>query len=154
MILNPLYLIKPLTSRALTAGEVSIAQSVFGDALDITNIKLCTHQLVLKGYAISPNGNIYFHKTGLPHDFAHEPLHMRSWFVHELTHVWQIQQGMKVVRKAVFDRRYKYALKKGKDFLRYGIEQQAQMVQDYYTWRELGHDCQPYESCIPFLAHA
>lgn len=142
---------KPITSRNLTEGEKAIATSVFGHHLDVSNIKLCTHRFVLKGYAISPNGNIYFHKDGLPNDFSELGLSSRSWLVHELTHVWQIQQGLKVVRHALIDRRYSYALKKGKDFFKYGIEQQAQMVQDYYIARESGKECGAYEACIPFL---
>lgn len=145
-------LIKPLSSRDLTVGEVGIARSVFADKLDTTSIELCTHRLVVKGYAISPNGNIYFHKDGLPDDFSTCSLGWRSWFVHELVHVWQIQQGIKVVRGALFDRRYAYALQVGKDFFQYGIEQQAQMVQDFYEKRERGESCRDLAACIPFLS--
>lgn len=154
-VLDTLFsLIKPLSSRYLTSGEVAIARSVFADKLETDSIELCTHRLVLKGYAVSPNGNIYFHRDGLPSDFSVLPLGMRSWFVHELVHVWQIQYGIKVVRGALFDRRYAYALKAGKDFLDYGIEQQAQMVQDFYEKRERGEECRDLASCIPFLSMA
>lgn len=68
-----------------------------------------------------------------------------------MAHVWQIQQGIKVVRKAIFDRQYQYVLEQGKLFLSYGIEQQAQMVQDYFVRHAQGKQCDAYEHCIPFL---
>ena len=43
-------------------------------------------------------------------------------------------------------------LETGKSFFRYGIEQQARMVQDYFVRRQLGKDCQDLEACIPFLS--
>ncbi|ENU20751.1 hypothetical protein F994_00984 [Acinetobacter bohemicus ANC 3994] len=67
-------------------------------------------------------------------------------------HVWQIQQGLSVIRKAIFDRRYNYILEQGKLFLQYGIEQQAQMVQDYFIKKARGQECRAYEACIPFLS--
>ncbi|HBL97627.1 MAG: type IV secretion protein Rhs, partial [Psychrobacter sp.] len=75
----------------------------------------------------------------------------QSWLIHELTHVWQLQQGLKVVRGALIDRRYDYVLETGKSFFKYGIEQQARMVQDYFVRRQKGQDCQDLEACIPFL---
>lgn len=79
------------------------------------------------------------------------PLSIQSWLIHELTHVWQYQQGMNVIRNAVFNRRYQYILQQGKQFFEYGIEQQAQMVQDYFLRRVKGQECSAYEACIPFL---
>lgn len=71
--------------------------------------------------------------------------------INKMTHVWQIQQGLAVVRKAIFDRKYQYVLQQGKQFLQYGIEQQAQMVQDYFIKKAQGQECAAYEACIPFL---
>lgn len=138
--------------RPLTQGERTIAHSVFGDTLTLDNIRLATAWWVLKGYAVSPNGWIYFHKTDFCDDFSTKPLHTRAWLVHELTHVWQIQQGMAVVRRAIFNRKYRYTFKKGKPFFAYGIEQQAKMVEDFYIQRELGKDCTAWIDCVPFLS--
>lgn len=77
---------------------------------------------------------------------------INNQLVGKLAHVWQIQHGLSVVRKAIFDRRYHYILEQGKLFLQYGIEQQAQMVQDYFIKKARGQECQAYESCIPFLS--
>ena len=69
----------------------------------------------------------------------------------EQTHVWQVQQGIKVIRRAVIDRRYQYLLQAGKSFAQYGVEQQAQMVQDFFVQRSLGQDCRALQACLPFF---
>ena len=139
-------------SRQLTAGEIALARSVFGDSIRLKQVQLKTAWWVLENYAVSPNGNIYFHPADWVTDFSQCSLAKQSWLIHELTHVWQLQQGLKVVRGAMIDRRYDYVLATGKPFFNYGIEQQARMVQDYFISRQRGRDCQGFESCIPFLA--
>lgn len=137
--------------RLLTVGEKALARSVFGDSLCLDEVHLKTAWWVLKNYAVSPNGNIYFHPTDWIADFSHASLSKQSWLIHELTHVWQLQRGLKVVRGAVINRRYDYVLVTGKSFFKYGIEQQARMVQDYFLHRQRGQDCRDLEACIPFL---
>lgn len=141
-------------SRSLTTGEIAIAKSVFGNTLDTSEIRIKTAWWVLKNFAVSPNGNIYFHKDNWIDDFSTESLGMRAWLVHELTHVWQIQQGIAVFRKALFNRRYSYVLEQDKAFFNYGVEQQARMVEDYYKQREWGDVNENLVACIPFLTDA
>lgn len=138
-------------SRKLTMSEQALAHSVFGDSLILDDIELKTARWVLQNYAVSPNGNIYFHPADWITDFGNAPLGKQSWLIHELTHVWQLQQGLKVVRGAIINRRYDYVLVVGKSFFDYGIEQQARMVQDYFVRRARGQDCQMFQACIPFL---
>lgn len=138
-------------SRQLTAGEIALARSVFADSIRLDNVQLKTAWWVLKNYAVSPNGNIYFHPADWIVDFSQTSLNKQSWLIHELTHVWQLQQGLKVVRGALIARRYNYVFETGKCFFKYGIEQQARMVQDYFIRRQRGQYCQDLESCIPFL---
>lgn len=138
-------------SRLLTTGEIALARSVFGDSINLDEVQLKTAWWVLKHYAVSPNGHIYFNRADWIIDFSDASLSKKSWLIHELTHVWQLQQGLKVVRGALIDRRYDYVLKTGKSFFNYGIEQQARMVQDYFIRRQRGQDCQALETCIPFL---
>ena len=137
--------------RKLTVGEIKLAQSIFSDQLQLEQIEVVAHRLVLPHYAISPNGNVYFNPQDFCMDFAEQSIAKQSWLIHELTHVWQIQQGIALIRKALFDRRYAYALQQGKQFLHYGVEQQAQMVQDYFLKSQLGEDCSALAACIPFL---
>ncbi|MGO1250147.1 type IV secretion protein Rhs [Psychrobacter sp.] len=138
-------------SRSLTDNEIVLARSVFGDSIDLNDVQLKTAWWVLKNYAVSPNGNIYFNSADWITDFSQSSLNKQSWLIHELTHIWQLQQGIKVVRGALIDRRYDYVLKAGKSFFKYGIEQQARIVQDYFLRRQRGHDCRDFEQCIPFL---
>lgn len=140
-----------IKTRYLTFGEKELARSVFAHDLDLAEIKIVAHRLVLKHYAISPNGNVYFNLQDWSEDFSQQSLAKQSWLIHELVYVWQIQQGFAVVRKEIFDRQYHYVFEQGKQFLNYGIEQQAQMVQDYFIRRAQGQSCQEYEQCIPFL---
>ena len=138
-------------SRYLTQGEIAMAKSVFGETLDTTHIQLKTAWWVLKNYAVSPNGTIYFHPDDWITDFSEQSLGMRAWLIHELTHVWQLQHGIAVFRKALFNRKYRYVLTEGKPFLAYGVEQQARMVEDFYKKREQQQDCEALRACIPFL---
>ncbi|MGA6101306.1 type IV secretion protein Rhs [Psychrobacter pocilloporae] len=138
-------------SRCLTVGEIALARSVFGDSIRLDEVRLKTTWWVLKSYAVSPNGHIYFNPADWITDFSVASLGKQSWLIHELTHVWQLQQGLKVVRGALIDRRYDYVLETGKSFFKYGIEQQARMVQDYFVRHQKGQDCQDLEACIPFL---
>ena len=144
------FLKQSARSRPLTHGEKAIAQSVFGDTLPLDAIRLKTAWWVLKGYAVSPNGHIYFHPADFCEDFSQQNVYQRAWLVHELTHVWQIQQGINVFRRALFNRRYAYQLQANKPFGSYGVEQQARMVEDYYKKRELAQDYQPLLAFIPF----
>lgn len=136
--------------RGLTGAEIALARSVFADQLQVDAVRLYACRWVLRGYAISPNGHVYFHPEDWREDFTESPLNIQSWLIHELVHVWQVQQGMAVLRRAVFDRRYRYQLEQGKPFLAYGIEQQAQIVQDYFVRRARGLDCMAWENCLPF----
>lgn len=128
-----------------------LAVSVFGPHLQLDDIQLKTAWWVLRHYAVSPNGNVFFHPDDWREDFSTASLGTQSWLIHELTHVWQLQQGMSVVRGALLNRRYEYALEAGKSFFAYGIEQQARMVQDYFIRLNRGEDCQRWQACIPFL---
>ena len=140
-----------LRRRGLTLGEKQLAISVFGDTLQLDQVEIIAHRWVLKDYGVSPNGNIYFNLQNWCEDFSSKSLGQQSWLIHELTHVWQFQHGMRVLLRALFNRKYGYVLKEGKVFFKYGIEQQAQMVQDYFLRRAKGQECSAYEACIPFL---
>lgn len=61
------------------------------------------------------------------------------------------QQGLKVVRGAVMNRRYDYTLADGKSFLLMVLSGRR-MVQDYFVRREQGKDCGAWQACIPFCS--
>ena len=61
-------------SRGLTAGEIALARSVFGESIKLDEVRLKTAWWVLKNYAVSPNGNIYFNPADWIIDFSDAPL--------------------------------------------------------------------------------
>lgn len=122
-------------SRPLTPGEVEMAQSIFGGAIDYGRVRLIEGKwwpLQPRRSAMAPMGDIWFHPDGggwVP-DFAVEPLSAQAYFIHEMTHVWQAQGGGRfylMLMRHPFCR-YRYVLRAGKPFRRYGIEQQAEIV--------------------------
>jgi hypothetical protein len=121
--------------RALTSGEIALAQSIFGDAIDYSKVRLFKGKwwpLQPRRSAMAPTGDIWFHPDGggWSEDFAREPLSRQGFFIHELTHVWQTQKGgrfyLPLMRHPFC--RYGYCLKADKPFDRYGLEQQAEIV--------------------------
>lgn len=140
-------------ARSLSDGEKRLAYSVFGDAINLETVQLKTAWWVLSGYAVAPNGNIYYHKNDWQTDFSGLSLSKRAWLIHELTHIWQYQQGMAVFWRALLNRKYAYQLNPNKSFFDYGIEQQAKIVEDYYVRTANQQDCTAWIACVPFLTH-
>jgi hypothetical protein len=81
---------------------------------------------------MAPCGNLHFHPdgSGWSDDFSNEPIGLQGLFIHEMTHIWQTQKAgrfyLPLMRHPFC--RYRYSLKPGKPFSRYGIEQQAEIV--------------------------
>jgi hypothetical protein len=121
--------------RCLTSGEVELARSVFGDAIDYSEVHLIKGKwwpFQPRNAAMAPMGDIYFHPEngGWSDDFSKEPLHRQGFLIHEMTHVWQTQKGGRfylLLMRHPFCR-YSYKLEPGKQFRRYGLEQQAEIV--------------------------
>ena len=124
-----------MSSRSLTAGEIALARSVFGEAIDYDRVRLKHRKwwpFQPRGTAMAPMGHIHFHPAGggWSEDFSLEPLRRQAFFIHEMTHVWQAQKGgrfyLPLMRHPFC--RYSYRLTDGKPFRRYGLEQQAELV--------------------------
>ena len=129
-------------NRALTSGEIELARSVFGEAIDYARVRLVKGKwwpFHPRNAAMAPMGNIYFHPDGgvWSEDFSSEPLGRQGFFIHEMTHVWQTQRSgrfyLPLMRHPFC--RYAYVLKPGKPFARYGLEQQAEIVADVFLAR-------------------
>ena len=146
-------------SRAPTAGEVLMCREVFGDAIDYARVRVFNRKFWFGQpvrMAMAPNGNIYFHPARFLEDFSLAPVLTRAWFIHEMGHVWQHQQGVNVYM-AMLQRVYDYTpLVPGRTFEEYGLEQQCEIAADYYLLR---HRCRPcwgnhgiedYEAVLPF----
>ena len=122
-------------SRSLTPGEIALARSVFGNAVDYGRVRLVKGKwwpFHPRGAAMAPTGNIHFHPEGggWSDDFSLESVGRQGFFIHEMTHVWQAQVKGRfylVLMRHPFCR-YDYALTPGKRFEDYGLEQQAEIV--------------------------
>src|SRR4051794_36766091 len=124
-----------MTSRCLTPGEVEMARSVFGNAIDYSNVRLHLGKwwpFHPRRAAMAPMGDIWFHPDGggWSEDFSQQPLSMQAFFIHEMTHVWQAQKSgrfyLPMMRHPFC--RYDYRLETGKRFRNYGIEQREKIV--------------------------
>jgi len=126
--------------RPLTPGERRLAAEMFGRALDPDPVRIHRAKwfpLQPGNVAMAPDGHIWFHPDGgLWHtDFADAPDRLQAFFVHELTHVWQHQRGLRLwLRRHPFCR-YDYRIVSGKPLRRYGIEQQAMIVEHAFVAR-------------------
>ncbi len=86
-----------------------------------------------------PCGHFHFHPRGTLYrdDFSAEPLDWQGFFIHEMTHVWQVQAHghcYLLLRRHPFCR-YKYTLRPGWPLSRYGVEQQAEIVRHAFMLR-------------------
>ena len=144
--------------RPLTQGEIHLARSVFGDAIDYAKVRLFNGKwwpFHPRGVAMAPMGDIWFHPDGggWSEDFATAPLSAQALFIHELTHVWQAQKHgrfyLSLMRHPFC--RYDYQLEAGKPFFRYGIEQQAEIVRHrFLADRDVSIPVVPPRELLPF----
>ncbi len=147
-------------SRALTEGEAAMAKEVFGDSLDTDQTLVHRKKYWIfqrRRMAMAPNGDIYFHPNDFVNDFSALGISGRSWFVHELTHVWQHQSGVNVALKGALNRNYNYApLNRNVPFSSYGVETQGSIVEDYYrvkhgySPRQGNATLDDYRAVLPF----
>ena len=121
--------------RGLTPEEIDLLRPVFGTAINYSTVSLVKGKwwpFHPRRAAMAPMGNIWFHPDGggWSEDFSTEPLSNQAFFIHEMTHVWQTQNGgrfyLPLMRHPFC--RYDYRLEPGKSFSRYGLEQQAEIV--------------------------
>jgi hypothetical protein len=122
-------------ARPLTHGEISLAQSVFGDAIDYARVRIIRGRwwpFQPRGVVMAPTGNIHFHPAdpNWSEDFAAASRSLQGLFIHEMTHVWQSQTRGKYYLPLMRHPfcRYGYQLREGWRFDRYGLEQQAEIV--------------------------
>ena len=122
-------------ARLLTPGEIELARSMFGDAIDYGRVRIVRRKwwpFQPKSVVMAPTGNIHFHPNSplWSEDFSKERLSLQGLFIHEMTHVWQAQTRgrfyLPLMRHPFC--RYGYRLIAGRRFEGYGLEQQAELV--------------------------
>ena len=149
-----------MDKRPLTPGEIELARSVFGSAIDYAQVRLARHKWAFfqpRDTVMAPRGCIHFHPKGSSwrEDFGTCALTDQGLFIHEMTHVWQHQRGVWLpIARHPFCR-YDYAVRPGWALERYGIEQQAEIVRHAFMLRNGAHvrgapPLQQYETILPF----
>lgn len=126
----------------MTVGEIALARTVFGTAIDYSRVTLRRRKWAFfqpKTVTMAPRGHLHFHPSGDTYcdDFAGESTIRQGLLIHELTHVWQTQtrgEWFLVLNRRPWAR-YDYSLKPGWPLERYGIEQQAEIVKHAFWLR-------------------
>ncbi|NDV12011.1 type IV secretion protein Rhs [Crenobacter caeni] len=132
--------------RALTAGERAVARRLFGTSLDADRVRVHARGYLpwLRRVAMAPAGELYFPPALYRADFSRAGPRSQCLFVHELTHVWQYQQGVPVrlagvclcLQGAYWLRdAYRYPAGDARPFRAYNFEQQAELVARYWGAR-------------------
>lgn len=131
---------RPGEVRRLTPAEQALAREMFGESLDSARVRLFAIPLWRRAFV--PNGRlIAWPAVAASRDFggASTPLSIQAVFVHELTHVWQAQQGINLLKAklATGDGRaaYAYDLDDGCAFRLRNIEQQAMVMEHAFLAR-------------------
>jgi hypothetical protein len=132
-------------SRNLTSGEELLAREVYQNSVDYTKVKIHDGGYIWfqpDDSGMTPNGEIYVTGTAYSTDYARASNGLKSFFIHEMCHVWQYQTGIlnpilsalgEQLRNSFdYSKAYPYTLTKDKDLLDYGMEQQAAIVADYF----------------------
>ena len=128
--------------RPLTAGEIALARSIYGEAIDYGKVTLRRRKwfpFQPKRVTMAPRGHIHFHPQGAAYcdDFSKVSTLAAGLFIHEMAHVWQAQSKgdwWLVMHRHPFCR-YDYTLKPGWGLERYGIEQQAEIIKHAFFLR-------------------
>lgn len=126
-----------MITRPLTPGEVALAREAFGETLHYATIRFLKAPWPLTR-AFVPGGWfgrdwIVWPEKTLPDDLSAAPLGRQATFIHELTHVWQAQNGVNLLtgKLRAGDRPASYAYPLGLECAWEGlnIEQQAMVVE-------------------------
>lgn len=130
-----------MSSRPLTPAETTLAQGVFGGAIDYSRVRIIARKwwpFQHRQVAMAPDGNLWLSPKGTLYcdDFCRHPLERQGLFIHEMTHVWQHQQGVNLILRRHPFCRYDYVLKPGWSLRQYGLEQQAEIVRHAFLLQQ------------------
>lgn len=130
-------------TRSLTSGEITLAKKVFVNSIDYSKVKIHHEKAAFfqpSRSGMTPNGEIYIDGTTV-RDYSVATIDHKSFFIHEMTHVWQKQNGvLNPILSALgnsirhffnYNNAYFYLLDSSEDLLDYRMEQQAQIIEDY-----------------------
>jgi hypothetical protein len=154
-----------IKSRPLTAGEIDMAKQIFKESIDYSKVRVHNEEYLPFGLqdnntAMTPNGEMYFNRGSYKDDFSTvmEPGD-KTWFMHEMVHVWQYQLGYAVkwsgFKLAVTggyagESAYGYnSAESSKTLPDYNMEQQGEIIANYFAAKYLNDGL--IASQLPFL---
>jgi hypothetical protein len=143
-------LLPNMPGRPLTKGEVAMVEPIFKNSIDYSKVKV-SHtkatdllRFVFRDAGMAHKNIIYAHDDTPDFSAKQLPFFTRYMFTHEMTHVWQYQNGVSdgpidTVKRTLaklnpWDKQlptYVYSLKDGKDLTKFTVEQQASIVPDF-----------------------
>lgn len=131
-------------SRPLTTSEISLAKLIFSSSINYQKVKVHEGKytpLQPSNSGMTPNGEIFVHGS-YRKDYSLTSDELKAFFIHEMVHVYQYQlKILDPIGSAIsssikngfnYIKAYDYKLEPNKDLLDYDIEQQAQIIEDYY----------------------
>ena len=157
---------KPWSVRRLTPGERRLVGETFGDVLNLDRVRIWAPavpgwlkpRVFVPGNLVRPGRELVVW-PGAPEDFDAPGVspELQAVFIHEMTHVWQCQQGVNLLfaKLRAGDRpsSYAYDLPPGCRWEGFNIEQQAMIVQHDFL-RRCGGGCpypaEAYAAVLPF----
>jgi hypothetical protein len=147
---------KPLRIRRLTEGERALAAEMFGSGLDACRVRLLALPAWSRAFVAGPRLMVWPAADAVE-DFSTAPLPAQAVFVHELTHVWQAQNGISLllakIKAGDSHASYDYRLDGADDFAALNIEQQAMVVQHAFEVSRGGRAPYPAELYARAGAH-
>ena len=121
---------------------MALVREVFGDAVETAGVTLRLRKWFPfhpRRVTMAPTGHLHFHPDGENYcdDFSQASPALQGHFIHEMTHVWQMQSKgwWYVPLLGAVQRKYAYTLKPGKPLTAFGIEQQAEIVAHAFMLR-------------------
>ncbi len=131
-------------SRPLTEGEQRLLAPVFGPSIDYSQVRVNNGEFFFPlqpdDTAITPFGEPYFNPQRFKEDFSTASPNDQRWFVHEMVHVWQHQQGYPVAARGAVrvGLPYEYNLSPDSALSDYNMEAQGEILADYWALKN-GH---------------
>lgn len=127
--------------RPLTLEEIADARSIFGNTIDYGAVRIIKDNNEIFSFddrGAAFDTDIFIPDSRYHEDFSEAIMQDRSLLIHELTHVYQAQNGidinasmaqMRAENNGNYDAGYAYDLGSGKTFFDFNIEQQAMIAQ-------------------------
>lgn len=123
--------------RTLTPGEIEMAGKIFREGIEYSRVRIyCRKYMSFQSdnQIMAPNGHIYCPPGNCSPDFSRDYFFEQQEFIHEMAHVYQYHQGINVIGRRLSEGGlHSYKLIPGKSLNDYTLEQQAQIMADYFA---------------------